>query len=58
MLVPPDGARTPFTAKLDFIVTNNVSEYEVYMIGLEMTLGLRARRMEKFNLIISHARRD
>ena len=41
-----DGARAPFAVKLNFTDTNNVNEYEVCTIGLEMALRPRTKGKE------------
>ena len=56
MLVSPNGARTSVVVKLNFSVTNNVSDYEASAIGLKLDLGLGVRKveiLEDSNLIIS-----
>ena len=34
ILISPEGNHRPFTAKLSFDCTNNVAEYEAYVIDL------------------------
>ena len=41
LLVSPEGAQTSVAIKLDFNVTNNVAQYEAYIIRLHATIEIR-----------------
>lgn len=53
----PDGARTRFTARLEFKATNNIAEYEALLLGLRKAWAAWARRVRvksNFQLIAGH----
>ena len=55
-MVAPVGAHTPLAIKLKYTSTNNIVEYEVCMIGMEVALSLGVENIDIFgdsNLIIS-----
>ena len=56
VLVSPKGQQTPITVKLGFDCTNNMTEYEVCIIGLQAALEFDAHKLEVFGdslLIVS-----
>ncbi|XP_050281108.1 uncharacterized protein LOC126722011 [Quercus robur] len=56
LLISPKGAHIPFSTKLNFPATNNVTEYEACIMGLQATLGLGVKEFEVYGdlaLIIS-----
>ena len=56
LLISPKGAHIPFSTKLNFPATNNVTEYEACIMGLQTTLGLGVKELEVYGdlaLIIS-----
>ena len=60
-MVSPDDTRIPLAVRLNFPLTNNTTEYEACISGLEAALELGVKRVEIFgdsNLIISQARGD
>ena len=61
ILVSLEGAHTPFAIKLKYTSTNNTTEYEACILGLEAALNLGIEKLNVFgnsNLIISQARGD
>ena len=56
LLISLKGAHIPFLGKLNFLVTNNATEYEACIMGLQVALGLRVKELEMYEdsaLIIS-----
>ena len=56
MLISPEGCHTPFTAKLCFNCTNNMTEYEACIFGLKAAIDLRIKSLVVFGdsaLVIS-----
>ena len=43
MIITPHGSHIPFTARLAFDSTNNMTEYEVCIMGLEKVIHLRIK---------------
>ena len=43
VIISPEGCHTPFTARLCFNCTNNMNEYEAYIIGLKASINLRIK---------------
>jgi ribonuclease HI len=43
ILTPPKGPKLRYTARLQFLTTNNIAEYEAVLLGLRKlrTLGVR-----------------
>ena len=41
VIITPQGSHIPFTARLTFKCTNNMAEYEAYIMGLEECIDLR-----------------
>ena len=48
MIISPEGCHTPFTARLCFNCTNNMSEYEACIMGLKVAIDLRIRFLSVF----------
>ena len=56
LLISPKGTHIPFSGRLNFPATNNTTEYEAYIMGLQAALGLGVRELEVYRdsaLIIS-----
>ncbi|CAL2229588.1 unnamed protein product [Prunus armeniaca] len=51
VLINPDGHATALSFKLDFPCTNNVAEYEAFIMGLSTAIEMGAERMK----IIGHS---
>ena len=45
LIVSPQEERIPLFIKLDFDVTNNVTEYEACIVGLETTLAIGIKKL-------------
>ena len=57
LLISPKGTHIPFSGRLNFPATNNATEYEACIIGLQAALGLGVKELEVYRdsaLIISH----
>ena len=55
-LISPKGTHIPFSGRLNFPATNNTTEYEAYIMGLQAALGLGVKELEVYSdstLIIS-----
>ena len=56
--ISPKGAHIPFSSKLNFLATNNATEYEACIMGLQPALGQGEKELEVYRdltLIISQA---
>ena len=56
LLISPKGTHIPFSSGLNFLTTNNATEYEAYIMGLRAALGLGVKDLEVYGdstLIIS-----
>nr|XP_023916015.1 uncharacterized protein LOC112027596 [Quercus suber] len=49
LLISPKGTHIPFSGRLNFPTTNNATEYEAYIMGLQATLGLGVKELEVYN---------
>ncbi|KAH7855721.1 hypothetical protein Vadar_028116 [Vaccinium darrowii] len=61
LLISPEGSHIPLAFKLNFEVTNNQSEYEACIVGMEAALEIGAKRLEVIgdsNLVVSQANGD
>ena len=45
VLISPDGNHCPFTAKLSFDCTNNVTEYEACVMGLQAAIKKKIKKL-------------
>ena len=45
VLISPEGNHCPFTAKLSFDCTNNVAEYEAYVLGLQAAIEKKIKSL-------------
>nr|XP_023900837.1 uncharacterized protein LOC112012684 [Quercus suber] len=45
-LISPKGTHIPFSGRLNFLPTKNATEYEAYIIGLQVALGLGVKELE------------
>ena len=43
VIISLEGCHTPFTARLCFDCTNNMAEYEVWILGLRASIDLRIK---------------
>ncbi|XP_050242451.1 uncharacterized protein LOC126691446 [Quercus robur] len=56
LLISPKGTHIPFSSKFNFLATNNATEYEACIMGLQAALGLGVKELEVYGdsaLIIS-----
>ena len=56
LLSSPKGAHIPFSGRLNFPATNNATEYEACIMGLQAALDLGVKELEVYgdlDLIIS-----
>ena len=58
LLIAPDGVHIPLSAKLNFVATNNIVEYEACIVGLEALLAIDVKEVEiygDFALVLAQA---
>ena len=48
ILITPKGEYCPFTARLDFNCTNNVAEYEAFVMGLHAVIDKWVKELEVY----------
>ena len=48
LLISLKGAHIPFSNKLNFLATNNATEYEACIMGLQAALGLGVKKLEVY----------
>ena len=48
LLIFPKGTHIPFSSKLYFPTTNNATEYEACIMGLQATLGLGVKELKAY----------
>ena len=48
LLIFPKGTHIPFSSRLHFPTTNNATEYEACIMGLQATLGLGVKELEAY----------
>ena len=48
LLISPKGTHNPFSSKLNFPATNNVTKYEACIMGLRATLGLGVKELKVY----------
>ena len=48
LLISPKGTHIPFSGRLNFPTTNNATEYEACIIGLQVALGLGVKELEVY----------
>ena len=56
LLITPKGTHIPFSGRLNFLATNNATEYEACIMGLQVAQGLGEKELEVYRdsaLIIS-----
>ena len=56
LIISPKGTHIPFSGRLNFPTTNNATEYEACIMGLQVALGLGVKELEIYGdsaLIIS-----
>ena len=49
VLISPKGNHCPFTTKLSFECTNNVAEYEACVLGLQVTIEKKIKRLSMYD---------
>ncbi|XP_056688347.1 uncharacterized protein [Spinacia oleracea] len=49
LVVIPEGAHVPISVKVDFEATNNVTEYEACIVGMESAASLGAKHLRVFS---------
>ena len=57
MIITPHGSHIPFTTRFAFDCTNNMSEYEACIMGLEKAIDLRIKILDVYgdsSLVIYH----
>uniref|UniRef100_A0A2N9I746 RNase H type-1 domain-containing protein n=1 Tax=Fagus sylvatica TaxID=28930 RepID=A0A2N9I746_FAGSY len=60
LLIAPDEVHIPLSAKLNFVATNNVAEYEACIVGLEALLAIDVKEVEIYGdsaLVLAQAQR-
>ncbi|XP_031387195.1 uncharacterized protein LOC116200485 [Punica granatum] len=48
VLISPNGRHYPVAAKVDFLCTNNVAEYEACILGLQKAIDFKVKQLEVF----------
>ena len=48
LLIFPKGTHIPFSSRLHFPTTNNATEYEACIMGLQATLGLGVKELKAY----------
>ena len=48
VIITPHGSHIPFTTRLTFDCTNNMAEYEAYIMGLEEAIDLRIKILDVY----------
>ena len=48
LLISPKGTHIPFSGRLNFPTTNNATEYEACIMGLQAALGLGVKELEVY----------
>ena len=59
VIISPKGFHTPFTAILFFDCTNNMAEYEAYILGLKASIDLRIKFLSVYGdsaLVVSQVK--
>ena len=49
VLISPEGNHCPFTAKLSFDCTNNVTEYETCVMGLQAAIEKKIKKLTVYS---------
>ena len=60
LLIAPDEVHITLSAKLNFVATNNVAEYEACIVGLKALLAIDVKEVEIYGdsaLVLAQARR-
>lgn len=61
ILISPEGNHYPLTARLNFFCTNNIAEYEAYIMGLRAAIEQNVKTLEVYGdsaLVIYQIRGD
>ncbi|XP_042484574.1 uncharacterized protein LOC122064858 [Macadamia integrifolia] len=48
LLITPEGLNMPMAYRLDFECTNNMAEYEAYLMGLKAAISIGVKRLEVY----------
>ncbi|KAI6700060.1 hypothetical protein NL676_014384 [Syzygium grande] len=48
VLISPSGQHYPVAAKLVFPCTNNISEYEACILGLQLAIDMKVKRLQVY----------
>ena len=48
ILISPEGRHYPVSAKLVFSCTNNVAKYEACILGLQLALSMKVKRLQVY----------
>ena len=51
LLIALNGVHRPLSVKLNFVATNNVAEYEAYIVGLEALLAIDVKKVEIYRTL-------
>ena len=54
VLISPRGKYCPFTVRLDFDYTNNVTEYKACILGLQAAMDKKVKNLKVWRLSPSH----
>ena len=49
VLISPEGNHCPFTTKLSFDCTNNVTEYEACVLGLQVAIEKKIKSLKVYD---------
>ena len=60
LLIAPNGVHIPLSAKLNIVATNNVVEYEAWIVGLKALLAIDVKEVKIYGdsaLVLAQAQR-
>ena len=60
LLIAPNGVHIPLSAKLNIVATNNVVEYEAWIVGLKARLAIDVKEVKIYGdsaLVLAQAQR-
>ncbi|XP_050259787.1 uncharacterized protein LOC126704834 [Quercus robur] len=55
LLIYPKGTHIPFSGRLNFLATNNATEYEDCIMGLQAALSLEVKELEVYDALATMA---
>ena len=61
VIITPQGTHLPFTTRLTFKCTNNMAEYEAFIMGLEEAMNLIIKYLDVFGdsaLVVNQIKGD